>query len=294
MKKIKLNKRDILALCILACLIVAAFVYAVNKSLQEYKFANQMENLYTKNEKPVFTLDKIVTYSSANAIDNSEGKTLQDLDVCQFTDIAIYIDNMANIKELVKEANAMNASTINTDDEASKQIKEHSIKELYIDKIKINTASNKGTKILSYKDISGIAKFVGTDVEPQGRIDFEIVSTNVENEKKDYTKPTFYADCSNPITLGYLNKNIVTNYAVSDPNTQIKFDGSILKSVGIPLSDLEGTINFDIHMKNNFNQNFTCNVSIDIPLSSQNRSIYDGYLYSMENELQNKYKFFKN
>lgn len=308
MKKIKLNKRDIVALFILACIIVAAFVYAVNKSLQEYKFAVQMEKLQAKNETPIFSLDKIVLYSSANAIDNSEGQTMQDLNVCQFTDMAIYIDNLVDINSLIKESAAMNVSTVNTDDEASRKIKEHTIKELYIDNIKINPASNKGKKTLTYKSPSGFGKFrtasettdnnkndrnEETEEQPK-KINFEVVSTNIDNERSDYTKPTFYSDCSNPITLNYMNRNIVTGYAVSAQDTQIKFDGSILQSVGISLEDIACTVNFDIHMKNNLGQNFICGVGIDIPLKNENRSIYSGYMYGMQNELQNKYKFFKN
>ena len=46
-------------------------------------------------------------------------------------------------------------------------------------------------------------------------VNFNIINTNSENENTDYSNPTFYTDCSNPISLGYLNKDIVTNYAVS-------------------------------------------------------------------------------
>ena len=328
MKKIKLNKRDVVALVVLAFIVITAFIYVSYKQIEYYKFAKEMENLYTKNETPVFCIDKIVMYSSANAIDNSEGQTLQDLNICQFTDMAIYIDNMVDIKALVKESDAMGVSTEDTNDEASRKIKEHTIKELYIDNIKIDGASNRGEKILSYKSILSFGKFKNnkqsdslneekdddtensensdneesenkqkideTEQEEQKeRIDFEIVSTNVDNERSDYTNPTFYADCSNPITLNYMNKNIVTGYAVSAQDTQIKFDGSILQSVGVNLADIACTITFDIHMKNNLDQEFTCSVGVDIPLSSESKTIYNGYMYGMQNELQEKYKFFK-
>lgn len=341
MKKIKLNKRDVVALVIIAIIVVYSFVYVSYKQLEYYMFAREMENLYTKNENPVFCIDKIVTYSSANAIDNSEGQTMQDLNICQFTDMAIYIDNMVDINNLVKESDAMGVSTEETNDEASRKIKEHTIKELYIDNIKIEGTSARGEKTLNYKSILRFAKF--RDVEAENnegstekndttntssneevdllnnnssdnneetdsneknqeivfeeqpeRIDFEIVSNNVENEMNDYAKPTFYADCSNPITLTYLNRNIVTGYAVSAGDTQIKFDGSILQSVGINLADIACKVSFDIHMKNNLDQNFACSVGIDIPLSNENKTIYSGYMYGMQNKLQDQYKFFKN
>lgn len=294
MKKIKLNKRDVLALVIIAIIVIASFLYVSYKQLQYYVFAREMENLYTKNENPVFCIDKIVTYSSANAIDNSEGQTLQDLNICQFTDMAIYIDNMVDINNLVKESDAMGVSTEETNDEASRKIKEHTIKELYIDNIKVEGTSARGEKSLTYKSPLRFGKFSYEDIDQPKRIDFEIVSNNVENEMNDYSKPTFYSDCSNPITLNYMNKNIVTGYSVSANDAQIKFDGSILQSVGINLADIACKISFDIHMKNNIDQNFACSVGLDIPLSNENKNIYSGYMYGMENELQDKYKFFKN
>ena len=349
MKKIKLNKRDIVALMVIAIIVIAAFLYVSYKQLQYYMYAREMENLYTKNENPVFCIDKIVTYSSANAIDNSEGQTMQDLNICQYTDMAIYIDNMVDINSLVKESDGMGVSTEESNDEASRKIKEHTIKELYIDNIKIEGTSARGEKTLNYKSILRFAKFRDVEAdsnveateqndnssekdttntaaeevdlldnnssennssenneetenkkketvfeEQPERIDFEIVSNNVENEMNDYTKPTFYADCSNPITLSYLNRNIVSGYAVSAGDTQIKFDGSILQNVGINLADIACKVSFDIHMKNNLDQSFSCSVGIDIPLSNENKTIYSGYMYGMQNELQDQYKFFKN
>ncbi|MBR3162593.1 MAG: hypothetical protein IKF17_00625 [Clostridia bacterium] len=337
MKKIKLNKRDVVALVIIAIIVISSFIYVSYKQLQYYMFANEMENLYTKNENPIFCIDKIVMYSSANAIDNSEGQTMQDLNICQFTDLAIYIDNMVDINALVKESDAMGVSTEETNDEASRKIKEHTIKELYIDNIKIENSSARGIKTLTYKSPLRFGKFKTADEESKNnneevsaeketlsgektpenneenkqvdeqknnqglvfeeqpeRIDFEIISNNVDNERNDYTKPTFYADCSNPITLNYMNRDIVTGYSVSAEDTQIKFDGSILQSVGINLADISCSLSFDIHMKNNLDQNFACSVGIDIPLSNENKTIYSGYMYGMQNELQNQYKFFKN
>ena len=313
MKKIKLNKRDVVALILLTIIVIGSFAYVLYRQIQYYFFATDMENLYSKNENPVFCIEKIVMFSSANAIDNSEGQTLQDLNICQFTDIAIYIDNMADINTLVKESDAMGVSIEETNDEASRKIKEHTIKELYIDNIKIEGTSARGIKTLTYKSPLRYGKFKTSEETDQNndeekkdnnqnivseeqpnRIDFEIISNNVDNERSDYTKPTFYADCSNPLTLSYMNKDIVKGYAVSAEDTQIKFDGSILQSVGINLADIACSISFDIHLKNNLDQNFACSIGLDIPLSSENKNIYSGYMYIKQDELQNQYRFFKN
>lgn len=294
MRKIKLNERVTIVLILILCVVTSAFGFMIYSRIQSSDFANQMEKLYNKNQDAVFSVDKIVTYSSANAIDNSEGKTLQDLNVCQYTDIAIYLDNMTNIKELVKESAAMGVSMVETNDEASNKIKEHTIKELYIDNIKIDAASSKGKKTLSYKNPYKTAEFGDINYdEQQSRIDFDVVSTNVDNEKSDYSRPIFYADCSNPITLSYMNRNIVMGYAVSEGNTQVSFDGKLLQTVGVNLDDIACIVNFDIHLKNNLDQSFSCSVSINVPLKNENKSIYSGYIYEMEDNLQSKYKFFK-
>ena len=321
MKKIEINKRDLLVLLIIAALVVGGCLYLFIKSYNEYKFSNQMESLYIKNKDKIFAIDKIVMYSSANAEDYSEGKIMQDLNICQYTDIAVYIDNMVDIKELAKEAAAMNASTVNTNDEASMKIKEHTIKELYIDNIQINPSSTRGIRTLTYKSANNFGKFKSSkitedtgneeqsneetqnndqtlendvnNIEQPKRINFKILSTNVENDGNDYSEPTFYSDCSNPITLNYMNKNIVTNYKVTNQDTKIKFDGSILQSVGVVLEDLECYVSFDIHMKNNLDQTFTCSVETNIPLKSESRSIYNGYMYVMQDKLQDTFKFFK-
>ena len=316
MRKIKLNKRDVVALIIIAAIVISAFSYVLYKKIQTDNFAKEMEKLFNKNQNAVFGVDKIVTFSSANAIDNSEGQKMQDLNVCQFTDIAIYLDNMVNMGELVKEANAMGVSTVETNDEAATKVKEHTVKELYIDNIKINAATNKGEKTLSYKSPFKFSEFrkiilqtpntenqateennVEDEIiefgKQEERIVFNVVSTNVDNERSDYTNPTFYADCSNPITLNYMNGNIVTGYAVSGQDTQITFDGKILQSLGVDLRDLACNVEFDIHLTNNLDQEFVCSVGVSIPLESETKSIYSGYMYGMETNLQNKYKFFK-
>ena len=46
-----------------------------------------------KNETPEFSIQKIYLCSSASAIDSSQEKKLDKLDLYQYTDIAVYINN---------------------------------------------------------------------------------------------------------------------------------------------------------------------------------------------------------
>ena len=236
------------------------------------RFANQMVEISDENENSVFNIQKILVYSSATAVDNSEDQSLKDVSISQFSDISIYIDNTSYITDLTNE---------------------NTIKELYIDNILINSNSDKGTKILNYKSPLSFGKYSSVDTPANNRIDFNIVNTNSDNENRDYNTPTFYTDCSNPITLGYLNKDLLTNYAVSDSANTISFNGKVLKEANIDLNDVNYTLNFNIHIVNNLNQKFLYNMSLNVNLNDDNGGIYNGYVYRGKTTSGKEYRFFK-
>ena len=66
--------------------------YVFSPILQYVSYTNQIENFAKNNSEPIFKIGKVVLYSSADAVDSSEGEILRDLDISQYTDIAIYID----------------------------------------------------------------------------------------------------------------------------------------------------------------------------------------------------------
>ena len=81
--------------------------------------------------------------------------------------------------------------------------------------------------MIGYKNTLNIGKY--RELEYPGipeRIDFEIIYNNQENAENDYTVPTFYTDCSNPITLGYINQNIISKFKVSEQQNVLSFDGN--------------------------------------------------------------------
>ena len=160
-------------------------------------------------------MQKILLYSSANAISNSKDQSLKDMSICQYTDLSIYIDNSQSSSELTDE---------------------NSVKELYID---------------------------------------NIVMT------------------SNPITLGYLNKDILTNYSVTDDSKSISFNGKVLKEANINLEDINYTLRFTIHIVNNLNQTFAYNMKLDVNLDDNNGGIYNGYIYKSKSTSGNEYRFFR-
>ncbi|MCI8412392.1 MAG: hypothetical protein HFJ40_08265 [Clostridia bacterium] len=275
MKKIqfrnpKLVFTILIALLFIIFLLYYTFVFSVN--FARNSFANNMIEIAEENENSIFNIQKVLLYSSANAIDNTEEQSLQNLSISQYTDISLYIDNTSSISELTNE---------------------NTIKELYIDNIFVNSNSNNGYKYLNYKNPMDFGKFKNFDAPENNRIDFNIVNTNSENENYDYSKPTFYTDCSNPITLGYMNKDLLTNYSVSKDSKSVSFNGKVLKEANIDLNDINCTLNFKIHIVNNMNQKFVYNMKLDIDLNDNNGGIYNGYVYRGKTTSGSEYRFFK-
>ncbi len=275
MKKLKIkNERLVFTILIIALFVVFLLYYNLVFSvvLARNNFANEMIQLSDENENSIFTIQKVLLYSSANAIDNSNDQSLKDMSLCQYTDISIFIDNISTISELTDE---------------------NTIKQLYIDNIVATSSADIGTKILNYKNPLNFGKYANINSPENNRIDFNIINTNSENEKNDYANPTFYTDCSNPISLGYLNKDILTNYAVSKNASTVSFNGKVLKEANINLADINYTLTFKIHIVNNLNQKFVYNMKLDVGLDDTNGGIYNGYVFRGKNTTGNEYRFFK-
>lgn len=272
------QRNDRILLCssiLIVCVLLGLLTYfQLIPKYAEYKFATQIEKIAKKNSEPIFKLSQIVLYSSANAIDYTQTQNLQDLSISQYTDITMYIDNKLKTEELTQE---------------------NTISELYIDNIKVEVNSNLGTPIFWYKNPYHIGKFrpIEQEMLPE-RIDFQVLRTNEESSNQDFGNPVFYTDCSNPITLGYINQDIITHFRVSEnQNNMVSFDGKILKNIGIDLDSFACKIKGNIHIKNNLGEEFISNISLDIPLKGENGGIYQGYLLTEKKNIENVYYFFK-
>ena len=213
-------------------------------------------------------------YSSADAIDNTIEQNLQKLNICQYTDIAIFINNKNKIQELSGE---------------------NIVNRLYIDNIKLEMSNDLGKRMFNYKSPYNYGKFrLFEQEELVDRIEFNVLNTNEKNNSNDYSQPTFYTDCSNPISLGYLNKNIVTNFAVREENTSnIVFNGKLLETTNISLEDIKSTISFKLHLINNLNEEFVINLKLDIPLENEETNIYSGNMINLREDLNSAYKLMK-
>lgn len=271
--RIKHTKLAFTVLLILLLLCVLAYSYIFYVVQAKNTFVEQSLRIAEQNQLSVFKVSKILLYSSGNAIDNSSNHSLQDLDICQYTDIAIYIDNTSSISDL---------TTQNT------------VKELWIDNIKITPNSDIGSQTFNYKNLNNFGIFEVLDNPSDGRINFNIVNTNEQNEAADYSSPTFYTDCSNPISLGYLNSGIVKNYSIHDDVNSVVFNGKLLEQTGVDLAAIGYNLMFDIHIKNYDDDSFVYHANMDVQLDTESKEILGGYLYQSRNNTSgSEYVFFK-
>ncbi len=275
MKKIKVknHKAVFTILILILCLLLFLYYDLIFKvTYAKDEFANQAVAIADQNDNPVFKIHKILVYSSANAIDKSENESLKDLSIFQYSDIAIYLDNTSAIYDMTNE---------------------NTIKQLYIDNISITTGSSKGHQYVTYKNALDFAKYKKIQETKNDKIEYKIVNTNDENNNQDYSNPTFYTDCSNPLTLEYMNEDILTNYSASSDSNTISFNGKVLQEANVNLKDINYTLNFTINLVNNANEKFICPVRLKVDLSGNDGGIYKGYKYDNTSVSGYEYNFIK-
>lgn len=276
------QKIIVLIIAIIVLIFMSSLVYRNVISVKRANniLAKEMETIVEENKEPVFTIQKVVLYSSAEYEDLSVEQNLQDISIHQYTDIALYISNDKT------QDGSMKAK--NTEYELTEA---NTVSQLYIDEIKVESKKDIGIKLFNYKNPLDVGKY-RTIEESVERIDFDIIHKNAEN-KDEYTTPTFFTDCSNPITVGMLNKNVLEHCTASNDGT-LALDGSILKNAGVNLEELQTVISFKVHLKNNLNEEFVCNVVLENDLGNGTETIYDGYLLKvLSSEDLNNLKFFK-
>ena len=257
-KNPKLVFAILFALLLLICILVYHFIiydYFVGKN-----FTKDLNSITSNNENTIFKVNKIFLYNSASPNNQNDGKAIENVNISQFSDIGIFIDNTSYIFDLTAE---------------------NTIKNMYIDNISITPKNDEFDCFLSYKDPANFGKLSDIYSYKNKKIDFTIINNNQDNSNSDYSKPTFYGDCSNPVTLGFVNKNCVTKYTPSEFLNTLSFNGKCLSESNTDVSSLNYKLSFTIFIINNLNQRFSCNVQLDFNLTEpENKLIDDGYTYS--------------
>lgn len=251
--------------------LIAILIFNLINNLKSESSSDNEPTLSLTTDSNIFKIDSVYIYSSADALSNSEmQKDYWDLNLYQFSDLAININNHVSIDDTTQK---------------------NTVKKMYIDDISYPSLPDKGTPKLYFKNSS----LLGTGVIDENnlitdKVDFNIVSSNSSN----ITDPEFYSDCSNPILLSSINQDIVSNFIRRNTNSAVTFDGNLLVDASILLSNIEYSISFSIHIINNLDEEYICNLTIPIKLSDSNdiNTIYDGYYQITLNDLKTN-KFYK-
>jgi hypothetical protein len=237
---------------ILAFLLFQKYVLKNNFETDILSFAN-------KNDKTVFQVNKIVLFSSCdtkNKTASSSNFTIENL--YQYTDIAIFINS-----------NSTEEKTL-----------ENTFKKVSINNIQFTTLPNIGEPKLYFKGLNQFAKSTLIEEnEITDNLDFIITSEDEAN----LDTPTLYNNLANPITLSYVNQNIKSDYTLTDTSIPITYDGSLLKRCNVSLNYISCNLSFDIYITNNLDEAFKSTVFINIPLETQEKSIYDGCINTTQN-----------
>ena len=256
MKKIKLILTIFLMLLIIAFLL---FNNAKNKK-------NSTDNLA---ENAPFSISKIKIYSSAYG-ENQTTSFQQNswiLNLLQYSDIAIYIGN--------GEDDLNQANTAKT---------------LSIDNIKISNPKTGNSKLYYLDTLNFGTPTISEKYQLENNFEFTVLNDKNEESTILSNTPVFFADCSNPITLKYVNDSVKKNFNLSSTEPVV-FNGTLLKLANIELKNLSATIDFSLNIKNYKNETYTCNLSIPISLANETSTIYDG---SILDEIDcSKFKFTK-
>lgn len=254
-------------------ILISIFLFNIlRKNYNKQTEPNKEPVLSLVTDSNIFKVDSVSIYSSANALSNDEmQKDYWDLNLYQYSDIAITIDNHVSI----------DGSTL-----------KNTVKKMYIDNISYPRLPDKGTPCLYLKDSYLFGKgVINKENLINKKINFNIISSN---DNTDRNINDFYADCSDPILLSSINEEIVPNFIIRNTNSAITFDGNLLLDASILLSNIEYSISFSVHIINELDEEYVCNLVIPIILSDDNdiNSIYDGS-YRLVSTDSGENKFYK-
>ena len=232
------------------------FIKFLQNESKAFDYAQEFSNFDASSP---FSINKIVYYSTANAnvsINQNSSFTINNL--LQMTDIAIFINNNANEKYTNK----------------------NTLKKVSLSDINYILSPTTGTPNLYYKNLNDFAKpeFLSENLI-ENNIEFSISS----EDEIDYSKPVLYNNAANPITLSYVNSNILSSYTLPDTISNLSYNGNLLKVCGITLNSISCKMSLNVNIKNNLDETYTCPLIINIPLSTENSTIYDGSLTIYDN-----------
>lgn len=272
MKEKKLIKKTIYTIIIIVLIILLFFIFqkTYDKLLNKKNFEKSIISFAEKNEKTIFSINKIIFFSSCDSKNKTSSKTNFTIEnLYAYTDIAIFINN-------------------NTKEEKKENTVENTLKNVKISNIKFTKAPTVGKQNLYYKSIKNFAK---SEIDEKNIINQELQFDISSKEEEDFSNPVLFNNCANPITLSYINQNIKTDYTMTDTENPITYNGKLLERCGVLIQTIETTISMDIEIENNKNQKFRTTVYFEIPYENGGNSIYDGNIIVNKNTKFDFYRY---
>ena len=103
---------------------------------------------------------------------------------------------------------------------------------------------------------------------------YNVINSDNKENTQEYDIPIYFQDCSNPITIRYINY-LSNNYKVPNDKT-LKYNGSLIKNLGLKIDDLNKNISFDLKITTRDEEERIQKIDIEIPYENKNKSILDG------------------
>ena len=253
-------KKKLIILIVINIILTIVLVFLLNytyKNLKAYaasqSFLNSSLKFQEANEKTIFSINKITYFSNCNAeIATNSNSSFAISNLYQYTDLAIFLS-----------PDSENLTSKNT------------IKSVILENIHFSLPPSIGKPNLYYKNINDFAKPIFLK---ENLINEAITFDTTSEDKIDYSKPVLYNNCANPITLCYVNSSIKDKFTLSNNISNLSHDGTLLKTCGIALSSIACKLSFNVTITNNLNETYYCPITINIPLSTESNTIYDGNL----------------
>lgn len=195
----------------------------------------------------------MILYSSA--FGENKNTTFQQtswiLNIFQYSDIAIYLEN-----------NGDTLDSFNT------------VKKLYLENMTVETPKIGSPNLYYLDSLNFGTPTINENYKIADSLEFTVLNDANKEDNIQYNTPVFFTDCSNPITLKYVNQALKENFEITS-NEPVFFNGKLLKMANISLPDLETRIGFRIHVVNHENQDFYYDLSLPITLENEKNSVFE-------------------
>ena len=179
-----------------------------------------------------FEIEKILMVSTVDGIKNEDAENLWNISLSQVNDLYIYIEKTENAKK-------------------------ETIKEIKLDNFSVIRPSGLGdTKI--YKPTGELNSLYLQSKE--NHIEGEIIYVG---DKLDNLKNGTISNIGGTIGFRYAIENL--GKYVSNEDTEIVYNGSLLKKVGIELSQVQSTLSFDMTIKTSDKINYKGTIELTAP-----------------------------